>query len=177
MSLHRTTSRRSTWRREPQSRAIGRPGIVGSVLAGDTIVGDREPQRLVDDECVRVGADAGIIVERRQRDAIERHGGKVRSARCASVRRISPVPGRIESRSSAGRPRTARNRAPGAVSARAAFTRRGQRAGKRRRRSRSSRSAAGRRPARRCWWAGLSERTLRGCVRTQRRDRGLSDRS
>ena len=24
-----------------------------------------------------VGADAGIIVERRQRDAIERHGGKV----------------------------------------------------------------------------------------------------
>ena len=53
------------------------PGIVGSVLAGDTIVGDREPQRLVDDECVRVGADAGIIVECRQRDAIERHGGKV----------------------------------------------------------------------------------------------------
>ena len=48
-----------------------------SVLAGDTIVGDREPQRLVDDECERVGADAGIIVERRQRDAIERHGGKV----------------------------------------------------------------------------------------------------
>ena len=46
-------------------------------MAGDTIVGDREPQRLVDDECVRVGADVGIIVERRQRDAIERHGGKV----------------------------------------------------------------------------------------------------
>ena len=32
---------------------------------------------LVDDECVRVGADAGIIVERRQRDAIERHGARV----------------------------------------------------------------------------------------------------
>jgi bifunctional non-homologous end joining protein LigD len=27
------------------------------------IVGDREPQRLVDDKCVRVRADAGIILE------------------------------------------------------------------------------------------------------------------
>src|ERR1700730_12901562 len=82
-SLHRTTSRRSAWRREPQSRAIARSGIVGSVLAGDTrrllgqIVGDREPRRLVDDKRVRVGADAGIIIERRQRDAIERHGARV----------------------------------------------------------------------------------------------------
>src|SRR5215472_11549949 len=82
-SLHRTTSRRSAWRREPQSRAIGRSGIVESVLAGDArrvlrqIVGDREPRRLVDDKRVRVGADAGIIVERRQRDAIERHGARV----------------------------------------------------------------------------------------------------
>ena len=30
-SLHRTTRRRSAWRREQQSRAIGRSGIVGSV--------------------------------------------------------------------------------------------------------------------------------------------------
>ena len=49
------------------------------------IVGDREPRRLVDDKRVRVGAYAGIIVERHQRDAIERHGGRVgmRAARVA----------------------------------------------------------------------------------------------
>jgi hypothetical protein len=41
------------------------------------IVGNREPPRLVDDKRVRVGADAGIIIERRQRDAIERHGARV----------------------------------------------------------------------------------------------------
>src|SRR5215469_7402168 len=41
------------------------------------IVGDREPRRLIDDKRVRVGADAGIIVKRRQRDAIERHGARV----------------------------------------------------------------------------------------------------
>ena len=66
-----------------QSRAIGRSGIVGSVLAGDTrrvlgqIVGDREPRHLVDNKRVRLGAGAGIIIERRQRDAIERHGATV----------------------------------------------------------------------------------------------------
>ena len=150
MSLHRTTSRRSAWRREPQPRAIGQPGNMGSVLAGDTIVGDREPRRFVDDKRVRVGAEAGVVVERGQRRCRRAPRRQGRSGRCASVRRISPVPERIGSRSSVGRPRTARNRAPGAVSARAAFTRRGQRAGRRRRRSRSSRSAAGRRPAPRC---------------------------
>ena len=67
MSLHRTTSRRSAWRREPQPRAIGQPGNMGSVLAGDTIVGDREPRRFVDDKRVRVGAEAGVVVERGQR--------------------------------------------------------------------------------------------------------------
>src|SRR4029077_11316821 len=60
---------------------VGLSGIVRSVLGGDTrrvlrqIVGDREPRRLVYDKRVRVGADAGIVVKRRQRDAIERHGG------------------------------------------------------------------------------------------------------
>src|SRR5438132_12162782 len=81
-SLHRTTSRRSAWLREPQSRAIGRSGIVESVLAGNTrrvsgqLVGDRKPRRLVNDKRVRVGPDAGIIVERRQRHAIDRHGAR-----------------------------------------------------------------------------------------------------
>src|SRR5215472_8273269 len=59
-------SRRRAWRREPISRASRRSGIVRSVLARDTrrvlgqIVGDREPRRLVDNKCVRVGADARI---------------------------------------------------------------------------------------------------------------------
>jgi hypothetical protein len=36
------------------------------------VVGDREPRRFVDDERVCVGADAGVVVERRQRDTVER---------------------------------------------------------------------------------------------------------
>ena len=67
----------------PAIAAIGRSGIVRCVLAGDTrrvlgqVVGDREPRCLVDDKRVCVGADAGIIVERRQRDTIERYGAGV----------------------------------------------------------------------------------------------------
>ena len=83
MSLHRTTSRRSAWRREPQPRAIGQPGNMGSVLAGDTIVGDREPRRFVDDKRVRVGAEAGVVVERGQRRCrrAPRRGGGLCAAR------------------------------------------------------------------------------------------------
>ena len=78
-------------------RAIGRSGIVGSALAGDNhlvlgqIVGDREPRRLVNDKRVRVGADAWLFVEWRQRDTIERHGAGVSSTHCASVRQFSPA--------------------------------------------------------------------------------------
>src|SRR5580704_4126297 len=78
------------------SRVIGRSAIVWCVLAGDTrwvlgkVVGDREPRRLVDDKRVRVGTEAGVVVERSQR--APRRGG--RSVRCASVPRISPAPAR-----------------------------------------------------------------------------------
>src|SRR6516165_10871526 len=67
----------------PAIAAIGRSGIVRWVLAGDTrrilgqVVGDREPRRFVDDKRVCVGADAGVVVERRQRDTIERRGAGV----------------------------------------------------------------------------------------------------
>jgi len=62
---------------------IGRSGIVWCVLAGDTrwvlgkVIGDCEPRRLVDDKRVRVGAEAGIVVERSQSDTVERHGTEV----------------------------------------------------------------------------------------------------
>jgi hypothetical protein len=80
------------------NRAIGWSGIVRCVLARDTrralgqTVRDREPRRPVDDKGVRVGAEAGVVVERGQRDAVERHGAGVGSGRCASVRQISRAP-------------------------------------------------------------------------------------
>jgi hypothetical protein len=79
---------------------IGRSGIVWCVLAGDTrwvlgkAVGDREPRRLVDDKRVRVGTEAGVVVERSQRDAVERHGAGVGLCAGASVPRISPASAR-----------------------------------------------------------------------------------
>src|SRR5260370_864471 len=66
-----------------RTAVIGRSGIVWCVLAGDTrwvlgkVVGDREPRRLVDDKRVRVGTEAGVVVERSQRDAVERYGAGV----------------------------------------------------------------------------------------------------
>jgi hypothetical protein len=66
----------------------------GYALGIGQIVGDREPPRLVDDKRVRVGAEAGVVVERGQRRCrrAPRRGG--RSVRCASVARISPTPAR-----------------------------------------------------------------------------------
>src|SRR5436190_6234647 len=58
----------------PAIATVSRSGIVWCVLAGDTrrelgqVVGHREPRRFVDDKRVRVGADAGVVVKRRQRD-------------------------------------------------------------------------------------------------------------
>ena len=80
--------------------AIGRSGIVRCILAGDTrwvlgqIVGDREPWRLVDDKRVRVGAEAGVVVERGQRGCRRAPGRGGRSVRCANVARISLGPAR-----------------------------------------------------------------------------------
>ena len=68
-------------RRERSGNCGDRPSGIGRcVLIGDTprvfgqVVSDCEPRRFVDDKRVRVGANVGIFVERRQRDTIERHG-------------------------------------------------------------------------------------------------------
>src|SRR5580704_18673245 len=82
------------------SRVIGRSAIVWCVLAGDTrwvlgkVVDDREPPRLVDDKRVRVGTEAGVVVERSQRDAVERHGAGVGLRAARVFLEISPASAR-----------------------------------------------------------------------------------
>jgi hypothetical protein len=65
-------------RQPPSPAQIHRYAHCACILAGDTgrvlgqIIGRHEPQRLIDDKPVCVGAGAGVIVERRRRDAIAR---------------------------------------------------------------------------------------------------------